>query len=339
LLFQISCQLQAKNAVCAPRNLTAQELSACIYTTTTTTCGQQTTLSGTFVTSPQGNQPATAPCLNQDSSPEPMVLEHDSDNDLLPFELNESELEAMGGEADTGSGRQFLEQKVHIDLLHILQKAEAPDYLFQHVVEWASRSRAQGYDFSPSLISRQAVLSNIRQHFNLQELQPSITELKLESVDKMIPMVTFDCYNLLMSLLTQVPLMQPDNLVINPATTGPDGSLDTSPWFKPYDSSNQALDEVLSGKWYNDTVEELGANAPGSKIFVCPLIIYVDKTFIDPSKSRFNLEPVNFTLAIFKRSCRTLFSFWRTLGFLPDVPNEDIHNPQKAVVRGTTTRC
>ena len=290
------------------------------------TCGQQPVIRGTLLdTGAHRNQPDDRLDVNQDSSSEIAIDDNDSDEDAMPFELTQSELEAIVGENNTVG--HSLEQKVHVDLLHILETAEAPDYLFQEVVEWASRSRAMGYNFSPSIISRHAVLNNIRQHFNLQGLRPTISELKLESVNQNVPIVCFEFYQLLISLLTEVSLMQPDNLVINSAITLDDGSLDVNPWFQPFVPSNSSLDEVLSGKWYKDTVEKLNATSPSSNIFVCPLIFYVDKTFIDPTKSRFNLEPINFTLGIFKRSCRTLFRFWRTLGFLPDVPDEDVLKP------------
>jgi hypothetical protein len=285
------------------------------------TCGRQPITTGI----PEKPKDVLDP--DSDSSPEPMNFDDDpDDDDDMPFELSRSELEAMSGETDTVI--HSLEQKVHVDLLHILQKAEVPDYLFQDVVEWASRSRASGYNFSPALISRPAVLNNIRKHLKLHELRPTISELKLESVDQHIPIVTFDFYKLLISILTEVTLMQPENLVINPATEFEDGSIDVRPWFKPFHPTNTSLNEVLSGKWYNDTVEQLGAAVSDSKIFVCPLIFYVDRTHID-SKSRFNLEPVNFTLGIFKQSKRTQVRFWRTLGFLPDIPEEDVHNPAK----------
>jgi len=258
---------------------------------------------------------------------EAMMEVDDHGDDTMPFELTLDELDSIMGETDTVA--HSLEQKVHIDLLHILQKAEAPDYLFQHIVEWASRSKAQGYNFSPSLITRNSVLKDYQNHFNFQELRPTISELKLESVDEMVPIVSFDFHKLLVSILTQVPLMQPDNLVINPSHEFEDGTVDVMPWFQPFNPTDTSLDEVLSGKWYKETIEKFQASAPNSKIFVCPLIFYVDKTFIDPMKSRFNLEPLNFTLAIFKRSCRTQFRFWRTLGFIPDTPDEDEHNSAK----------
>jgi hypothetical protein len=52
--------------------------------------------------------------------------------------------------------------------------------------------------------------------------------------------------------------------------------------------------------------------------FVLPIIIYVDKTGTDANQ-RHSLEPVLFTLGIFKRKIRNQTRAWRILGFVPDM--------------------
>jgi hypothetical protein len=160
-------------------------------------------------------------------------------------------------------------------------------------------------------------------HFNLNRLHPTISTVKLESIDEKVPIVSFDFRSQLTLLLTDTSVMQSDNLVLNEAVTNADGSTDFSPWFRPYVSSCGILDEVMLGSWYRDTVDE---KVKRRNDYVCPLILYVDKTFIDPMRSCFNLEPVSFTLGIFKRKCRSHFSFWRTLGYIPEHPMADSQN-------------
>jgi len=241
----------------------------------------------------------------------------------MPFELSPGKLLSIPGEVNIVP--HSTEQRVHVELLQLLDHAEAPDYLFQEVIEWASRAKAMQYNFSPVLTSRSAVVNDLQQYFNMQNLRPTISQLKLESVTPLVPIVSFDFTNLLVSLLTDNKLMQPDNLVINKAIQLPDGSVDVSPWFSPYVAADGHLHEVLSGQWYRDTVE-LYAGDPN--VFVCPLIGYIDQTFIDPMKSRFTLQPLNLTLAIFNRQSRSQFSFWRTLGFVPEHPFTD-QKPQQ----------
>ena len=232
-------------------------------------------------------------------------------NDLdynQPFLLTPSQLEEIPGEMDVV--HHSVDQRVHVELLHLLEKVEAPDYLFKEIIDWGSHAQAMNYSFTPWPSSRHANLKDLQDPFNMHNLCPTISELKLESVDARVPIVSFDFKTLLVSLLTDSSLMQPENLVLNKPITRPDGSLDVTPWFLPFKSDGMKVDEVLSGKWFNDTVSS--ARDPAN-CFYCPLIMYVDKTFIDPMRCYFNLEPFNFTLAIFKRSCQTQFSFLRTL--------------------------
>ena len=104
--------------------------------------------------------------------------------------------------------------------------------------------------------------------------------------------------------------MQPNNLQINLPNDG-----GTKTLFKHFDSTCHKSNVIMSGSWYTETAEMYQTES--RRTFVCPIILYVDKTFIDPMKSRLNLEPMNFTLGIFKRECRSQFAIWRTLGFIP----------------------
>ena len=234
----------------------------------------------------------------------------------LPFELMDEHRSAIPGE--THSVIHSVEQRVHVELLHLLSKAECPDYLFKEIIDWSARAQSMRYNFCPRISSRQAVLSDLQQHFNTQNLRPSIKQLKLESISVPVPIVFFDLKKKIISFLTDTKLMQPENLVINDAVIKPDGSIDVSPWFEPYTAPvGSKVFEVLSGRWYKDTV----ANTEGNNLFICPLILYVDKTFIDPNKSRFNLEPLNVSFALFKQTCRLSFEFWKTIGYVPDAPD------------------
>ena len=216
-------------------------------------------------------------------------------------------------------------QHVHVELLHLLEKVEAPDYLFKVIIDWGLHAQAMNYSFTPWPSSRHANLKDLQDPFNMHNLCPTISELKLESVDARVPMVVFYFKTLLvLLLLTDSSVMPPENLVLNKPVTRLDGSLDVTPWFLPFKSDGMKVDEVLSGKWFSDTVSS--ARDPPN-CFYCPLIMYVDKTFIDPMRSNFNLEPLNFTLGIFKRSCQMQFAFWRTLGFIPEQPPANDKKP------------
>jgi hypothetical protein len=196
-----------------------------------------------------------------------------------PFELNEDTLASLPGE-----GRivhHSVEQRVHVELMMMLERAEAPDYLFQGIIEWASKASMLNYNFRPRLTTRNSVLNDLQRHFGLSGLRPSVVPVKLESVAELSHVVHFDFAKQVLSLLTDMSLMQPDNLVLNEANVQADGSLDVSPWYLPYEGTGKPVDEVLSGRWYRDTV----ALHKRNNIFTCPIIMYVDKTFIDPMRS------------------------------------------------------
>ena len=112
--------------------------------------------------------------------------------------------------------------------------------------------------------------------------------------------------------------MQKEFLGINAALkNATNGKTDVLPWYSPYDNHDQDVcNEVLSGAWYKITVKKMVRD--GQPDCVCPLILCIDKTFIDPFRSRFNLEPLNFTLSIFKQNVRTKVDLWRTLGYVTD---------------------
>jgi len=103
--------------------------------------------------------------------------------------------------------------------------------------------------------------------------------------------------------------MKPPNLVINQPLSGKDP-------YALYESPGNLLNEVLSGSSFQ--------NAYWYKIkdpscqFLIFLIFFIDKTGID-GMQRFGLEPLQFTLSIFKRGVRVYSFAWRTLGCVPDL--------------------
>ena len=272
-----------------------------------------------------------------DDEDDPMEIADDSEELAMdgPFELTKEYLDKIPGETSTVP--HTIEQRVHTELLFLLAKAEAPDYLFQDIIDWAANASALNYNFRPKVSTRQAVLNDLEDHFNTEDSRPKVSELKLEGVTELIPIVHFNFRKTILSLLTNPKLMQPKNLVINSSTTKADGSIDVSPWFQPYVApAGSCIDDVLSGSWYRDTVQKY-RNVP--KLFLCPLIFYVDTTFIDPMKSNFHLEPVNVTFALFKRECLMAFEFWKTLGFLCDTDDADEDHAEAGYKPGTTTSC
>ena len=61
----------------------------------------------------------------------------------------------------------MVDQFVHVKLLNLLDNAEAPDYMFKSIIEWASQAKMLNYNFCPRLTTRSAVLNDLQKHFNM----------------------------------------------------------------------------------------------------------------------------------------------------------------------------
>jgi hypothetical protein len=110
----------------------------------------------------------------------------------------------------------------------------------------------------------------------------------------------------LIHLLRNRPsLFKPENLVVNaqPGET-----------YNKYVPANGRVGESLTGSWYSDAWDrKVGADK--SK-FLCPLILFMDET-ITEFMGRYGLEPLVFTLAIFKERIRRKAFAWQTMGMVP----------------------
>ena len=119
-------------------------------------------------------------------------------------------------------------------------------------------------------------------------LLPKLQSVQLEDTST-VSVVTFDFVAHLMSLLHDNNLMQWDNLALNPDDP-----------FAPYSAAE--LSECHSAQCYQTMYTQMHINKDNNEL-LCPLILYVDKTNVDKF-SRFAVEPLSFTLSMFKYKTR-----------------------------------
>ena len=132
--------------------------------------------------------------------------------------------------------------------------------------------------------------------------------IQLHETKHKVTIPVFDFVSQVTSRLLDPMLMKASHLLINkPEYTNP----------SKYPSI--FYDDIESSKWFNDTHKKLIKDADNE--LLCPIILFIDGVAID-TYGRISLEPVLFTLGIFKRSIRHLESCWRVLGFAP--------NPEKS---------
>ena len=124
---------------------------------------------------------------------------------------------------------------------------------------------------------------------------------------------------MLHSLLTS-SIMQDDNLVIN----------ESYPIELPTPSGS--VGEILSGHWARRTHAKL---CNGKDDMLVPLILYINKTHTE-EKGVNNVEPVCFTLGIFKKSVQMNPEAWHPLGYINNTDVRDASSEQRKRFTGDT---
>ena len=195
------------------------------------------------------------------------------------------------------------------ELLHLLNLAKAPLYLFDEIIKWIKRSIYKyNIDFKHVKgFSRKIIIEKGRNKFDMKGLLPSITKVHLTTTNEQIDVVIHDFKQCLYSLLTDDHLMKPENLILSD-----DNQLSFVP-SKRY----QIIDDIHTGKCYKMAYQKYIQN-PDQEL-LCPIIFFIDKTHTD-IHGRLCLEPVQFTLGIFNRDTRDKAKSWRTLGYIPNIP-------------------
>ena len=85
-------------------------------------------------------------------------------------------------------------------------------------------------------------------------------------------------------------------------------------------SNSLVYDDIHTSEWFSKTHEKIikHSNTHNDTLnILCPIIFFIDGVAID-KLGRKSLEPVSFTLGIFKREIRNLALAWRVLGYIPD---------------------
>ena len=180
------------------------------------------------------------------------------------------------------------DQKWTVSLLKILDHANAPDYTFGEVLEWARSASADDYSYNivGGLLHSKNVDALINSVCNGKKLLPFV---RIVDVDHGSPsdVICFDFASQLLSLLQNPSIMTAENLAI-----------DINDPLKPYHElkGSNVLGEALSGSVYRKAYDRLITD-PQKQLFV-PIIQWIDRTSVT-GNDRFSLKPYMFTPAIF----------------------------------------
>ena len=173
-------------------------------------------------------------------------------------------------------GSYTLEQHVELELLEILDDANAPDYLYRKVMEWAKKAKTDGYSFEPRIMNRRPKIDEICQILTLNHLKPKVETVKQyhapldkngEVIEVEKDIVVFDFFHQVCDLLSDPKLMDPKNL-----------NIEEDDFQKVFENKSGLIGGCLTGKWYERTAIKMKIKGED---FLVPIKIFSDKTHIN----------------------------------------------------------
>lgn len=134
------------------------------------------------------------------------------------------------------------------------------------------------------------------------KLKPQTTRIHCSGYGGDVDVIWHDFDECLYSILMDREIMKPENLLWNDE--------------KHPNYNSKEFDDVDSGSVYKTYLRKYIGDTTKEKLI--PIIFFTDKTHTD-MHGRLCLEPVQFTLGIFKRDVRNMPRAWRTLGYANDL--------------------
>ena len=128
-------------------------------------------------------------------------LDKEGDPNKCVMKLYEELLESRAN--PFGLDRFTREEKVHIELLHLLQVLNAPLIAFNHVLKWAAQANDSGHVFQVECQpSRNNVIQKLYCRYNMKGLIPKEKLLYLSYTKRTVSMIYFDASQVFASLLS-----------------------------------------------------------------------------------------------------------------------------------------
>jgi hypothetical protein len=138
-------------------------------------------------------------------------------------------------------------------------------------------------------------------------LRHKVKKLRLMQTSVDVDVPVFDIVSEIVSMLSDPFLMKLSHTLYH------------KPMYQdPLSHNSEFFDDLETTQWFRKA-HQFHINDSSSEM-LCPLLFFIDGIRID-SYGRSSLEPVIFTLGLFKRKIRNLTAAWRLLGLIP--------NPQK----------
>jgi hypothetical protein len=193
---------------------------------------------------------------------------------------------------------------IETKLLDLINNANAPLYLYEEILKWASEANRLNYSFHPQRTTRQLQIKCLERLYGQSVAKPFQREVTLP-VDSSSPLsksmvqkVNVTCYNFseqLSSLLSDPDLVQDlDLLDVNP--DNPFGKFKSS-----------TLSCFNSGQWYDMAYNQVISD-PHTELFV-PIILAIDEAKLK-GKGHHGCCPVMMTTSLFGQKLRNTSTAW-----------------------------
>ena len=154
--------------------------------------------------------------------------------------------------------------------------------------------------------TRESVLTELEKEYGFQNLRAKEIKVTLPKTEKKVEIVVFPFGEHLTSLLTDPIAIKEKNLLVDL----------TDPFKKPeLGGTNQCFEDIDTGDAYKKAHHKY---CNDTKDLLAPVILFVDKSHND-TKGKITLEPIMFTLGLFKRHFRNKPEAWRPLGYIPNI--------------------
>ena len=201
-----------------------------------------------------------------------------------------------------GLDRYSIEDRMQLELLHILKSHRLPLNTFAPTLAFAIKLNALGVSLEHAPKTRKTIIAKLFKHFNMEAMAPRQKACMLPMGNKAVNVVFFNARAVFASLLSCPFLNQDHKYMFRDATD----------IFLPPCETNEVSD-INTGSIYRATYAKL-VKDPGTDVLL-PVIMGLDKTHIDAS-SRLQMEPLTMSHGLLKHEFRSQPSAMRILGYI-----------------------
>ena len=195
-----------------------------------------------------------------------------------------------------------------VDLLHLLQVANAPQNLFDKIMERGFKNHHSNLSIQGSKRTRLTAMKHLmKKVYNDDKgVLPLLNNVCLSS-GRHIKVTKFSLRTAIVEMLSDSELMTADNLLWDTQ----------APWSLPPQENNM-YGKPNTRVWHRNAIEFVKRKFCGhDKVVLLPLAFFIDGLKID-KYSKLKCEAVIGNWLIFNRKCRNKVHSWFLLGFIED---------------------